>query len=214
MESLKETLLRIEVKETSQSVFHWASLASISEDTKAQILGADVLLVPSDFKRDALTEPTFPSGTTTFFRDLKTSLNQGGLNIAIAIDPDDYIELDLHSDKARLAKAVVKLGALPLFLGVLSGLITTQISSVKPPTSVEMTLVVDNEKGKCISISYVGPPADLIPEFKRAVEKCLSEEPLTQGVVVVAEHGDDTVALPIPTPKQNSQQAEQVDDSK
>jgi len=170
METLQDTLFSVKVTTTEMSIFSWVSDETFSEATRSKLIDVDVLIVPWDFKRDGAAS-TFPSGTSNFFRFLKSEMPD--LSVEIASDEDAYFEVDLHSDVQRLGKIVLTHAVLPLFLGTLGSLIANNMSQPRPPTSVEMTVVVDNQNGKCISVEYKGPPGDLTKTIMEQVEKCL-----------------------------------------
>lgn len=174
MESLQNTLFRVEVKTTARAHHYWGTNETLSDETKQKVAKADVLLVPWDFTRDN-TGPTFPAGTGDFYKLLKLELSD--YSIEIASDVGTYHEIDLHSDVKRYTKIVVSYIMLPVVLGTIGSLLANEINGVKPPTSVEISIVVDAQDGRCIDISYKGPPNELAKTVLEHANRCLPPKP-------------------------------------
>jgi hypothetical protein len=159
--------------------------------------------VPWDFKREK-ADVTFPAGTADFFRQLQVGLQD--VKVEIASDEDTYYEVDLHSDVLRYTKVVVKQGLLPLFLGVLGSVIADELRKPRPINTVEISIVVDSEDGKCIQVDYKGSPGDVEKTISDFVTRCLPQKNADtpnanshhQQVPVISSSGADLVNPPTP----------------
>ena len=170
--SLNRTFFHVDVSETERDRNYWASRADLAPTTVASIRSAEILLVPWDRGKGDLS---FPVGTTDFFRTLSQRLGNG--KVAIAADRSHYQELALHGNELRWPSMIVSGVLISTLANVLSDEIEKLISSSAPPTTIEMTVTVENERGKCISIGYKGPPNRLVETLVQESARCLPHEP-------------------------------------
>ncbi len=117
---------RFEVTDTSDDFSIWISKDFIPEAIKADLATCQVLVVPEIGFRD-YDKPLFPVGTESLLAQLRRGLGPA-VKVDICINDDDYAELALHSDTARLGRFVVLVVVLPLFLNVLGNIIHDKLS--------------------------------------------------------------------------------------
>ena len=192
---LEEILFKLEVSEAEQNKHFWATVESFDPETKARLLKADVVVIPNDYEG----QPVFPEGTSNFVQILKG--NNPAYAFEVASNVDSYIELALHSNERRWPTLLVIAGtvALDIVTGVLAGQILEVMKEPSPPTSIEMSLVVDNQDGRCVRIFYKGPPKDLVETFETQIARCFPQavetelehnEEITGAEPKNTEHGD------------------------
>jgi len=166
-------LFRVSVEESDKHKHYWATRSHISETTIEKILSSKILIVPWENRSDA--GETFPAGTSDFYWALTKTLGEGA--IAIAAEPDSYKELSLHADHVRWPTLVI---AGTFVIEILTGVISDQISYLiqqpDPPKILEMTLIVENASGKCISINYSGPPLRALDTLVSEAAACLPKD--------------------------------------
>jgi hypothetical protein len=170
---LSTTIFRVDVSETDGDRNYWASQAGLSSDAVTAIRSADIVLVPWESR--GAERSTFPVGTTDFFRSLSRLLGEG--TVAIAADPAEYVELALHSNETRWPSILVNTVFLSALATVLGDEVEKLISRSGPQASIELTVTVENERGKCVSVSYKGPPNRLVDTLVQETARCFPQGP-------------------------------------
>ena len=146
-----------EVVDTTEDFNSWISREFIPEAMRAELLQSQVLIVPEMGFRGS-TKPLFPIGTESLFAYLKRSLVS--VRVDICINDDDYAELALHSDTARLGRFVVAYLVLPVFLNVLANYIYDKAKGVPKGSDISFSITVVHTNGSSKQISYEGPAQD------------------------------------------------------
>jgi hypothetical protein len=177
---LNRTLFRIDVTETDQDRNFWAARPGLTPGTVAKIRAAEIVVVPWQ-NRGKESSETVPTGTIEFLKELKRELSSDTL--AVATEPDAYMELSLHADEMRWPTFLVSSIALPVLLNLLANQIDRAISATPPPATVEVKIVVENEHGKCISVDYKGPPGRLVESLVAETAHCLPKADKTEAKV-------------------------------
>lgn len=167
--SLNRTFFRVEVTETDRDRNFWAAREGVSAETIAAIRDADIVVVPWDDRgKKGLS---FPVGTSGFYRTLVDRFKEG--TVALAVDRIEYAELSLHANETRWPTVIVSTVLLGAMANILSDEVEKAMSSAAPPTSIEMRVIVENERGRCISVDYKGPPGRLADTLVAETERCL-----------------------------------------
>jgi len=169
--ALNRTYFRVDVSETERDRDYWARREGISAETAAAIRSAEIVIVPWEDRGKAGL--TFPSGTAEFYRSLVERLNNDA--VAIAIDRTEYAELSLHANEMRWPTLIVSTVLLTALGNILSDQVERAISRPAPPTTIEMRVIVENERGRCISVDYKGPPERLVETLIVETERCLPQ---------------------------------------
>lgn len=187
---LETTHFKLIVSDATENLHYWASNEKLSEETRHKIMRADIVIVPWDYQRER--GPTFPDGTTELFKALQKVAGQNA--IAIASDPEGYHELALHSDERRWPTLLLTYAAIPLAITLIGAQIDRAMHAPKPPATIEMSLTIDNQNGRCIKIDYKGPPKDLVKSFEAQIANCFPD-------VIKTEPKDPSGPTPIPRVK-------------
>lgn len=166
---LNRTFFRVDVSETERDRNYWATHANLSEAGVASLRSAEILLVP--WKDRGTSGLSFPTGTADLFRALSRKLGEG--KVVIAAEPSQYFELALHANEHRWPTIIVSTVFLGALANVLGDEIEKLISAPAPPTAIELTVAIEGENGKCISIDYKGPPSRLIETLLQESARCL-----------------------------------------
>lgn len=165
---LDRPIFRLEVKETAKGRYYWRTNKKISEQVRLQVSAADVLVAP--WEQRAETGPSFPDGTTYFYRFLQESLE--GRSLLILADRESYTELALHGESLRLPSIIVSKFMLPVLVLVVAHFAIENLDGTEAGALVEFELVVENEDGRCISIRYEGPPDRIADSLISEAERC------------------------------------------
>lgn len=123
---------------------YWISQPFIPEYLKADLLNANILIVPMLGFRDSVL-PNFPVGTEsimTFFRENLPN----DVSIDICISDEDYNELGLYSRWNRYGHFVVKEAFLPIFISVFSTFLTQRLLNDEETTQ-SATVKTENQMG-------------------------------------------------------------------
>jgi hypothetical protein len=134
---LSRRYFSVNVSEAHQNRAYWASRAGLTPFTVAEVRAADVLLVPWEGRSGV--ESSFPGGTTEFFALLSSSFD--GKKIAVAIDRDNYKELDLHGNEVRWPSIFVSAILLPALATVLGDEVERLVNAPSPATAIELESV-------------------------------------------------------------------------
>lgn len=172
--TLNRTFYRVDVSETEHDRNYWAVKMADSPELVAQIRSADLLFVPWE-NRGKEGSIGFPSGTAEFYQTISKQLAPG--NAVLASTPDGYCEIVLHANEVRWPTLFVSTVLLTALGNILSTEIEKLISSPAPPTTVEVQVVVEGDRGKCISVQYKGPPGRLVETLMTETERCLPSRP-------------------------------------
>jgi hypothetical protein len=180
---MDKTLFSLTVAETERNRNFWTTQSWITGVTATSARESDVLILPWDDFREG-HPALFPQGTTDFLKALKARMSQ---SIAIAVDQNSYSEIALHAFEWRLPKILCNTIIVPVFLNVLASYIYQELQSHPDTKIVQQELIVDDERGRCISIQYKGPPDDLVETFKQQISSCF---PDPDGAPSTGSHSD------------------------
>lgn len=169
---------------TDNNFDFWISQDFISDETRAQVSGSDILLIPTlNFRGQ--TKPVFPVNTEKLFSYLKQNLS-ADQKVEILINDSEYFELALHGKSHRLGKWIVHSVVLPISLGILTNYLYDEIKGAHPNAidkqeviaaskdKVTFTIIVQKEDGKCIEFTYDGDVKN-IDEVTKSIEKMWKE---------------------------------------
>jgi hypothetical protein len=172
MTALEPTQFRVEVAQTSRNRQYWATRSWVAPVRQDEIRAADILVVPwEDFREDH--KALFPQGTTSYLQKLKESFPNS--RIAIAIERDQYQEIAVHAREWRLPALMVSIVLLPALADVLATQANRWISSPQDDDRVRMEVIVEGDKGRCISIKYEGPPDRLAQTLIEQAQRCFPD---------------------------------------
>ena len=167
----EKKILNVLVEESTKSRHYWASRPSLQDDTVKQILSSDILIVPHEDPEGI--GDTFPAGTADFIRSLSRALGP----VAFATEPAQYQELSLRADHVRWPTIAIAASIVCSVVGgVLANEITTLLRQPKPAETLETKLIIENASGKCISISYQGPPSQALETIIAQATACFPED--------------------------------------
>ena len=164
--------MKCSLSEATNDFRHWASAPGLSENTRANILNSDIVVVPNDGFRD-YSGPLFPAGTAELFQYIKDNL-PSGREVELAVEDQDFRELSLHYDVVTIASCVVKIVAAPIAVKLLADWIAKRLGSRLQSSEVRASLTVvqtDGDRSKSIQISYEGPAATFETTVKGALDK-------------------------------------------
>jgi hypothetical protein len=168
--ALDRTLFSVDVAETSRERSYWATRPWVTQPVANAIRAADVLIAPWEGR--ASDSPVFPQGTDDFIRGLTNELPNSA--IAVGVDDDQYAELALHGNECRLPTLFVTLVLFPVVAQILGSRIEKWLFEHQEPATIEMEVIVEGHRGKCISIKYKGPPEEFIATLLDRADKCLA----------------------------------------
>jgi hypothetical protein len=135
------------------------------------IRAADVVVVPWEGRANG--SPVFPQGSDDFIQVLTTGLPDA--RVSIAVGDDQYAELALHGNEWRLPTVLVTIVLLPAVAQILASRIDKWLFERQETAIIEMELIIEGSRGKCISIKYKGPPEEFISTLVNRADKCFSE---------------------------------------
>lgn len=116
----------LSIEPTREGFEFWSQQSFVPDDLRQAITSASILFIPSiDFRENS--GPTFPINTT-FLLDYFKELAPEGLSVDIAVSDNEYRELALYNNYIRLGKFLIKDVALPIFINILSGFISDNIT--------------------------------------------------------------------------------------
>jgi len=171
--ALNRTFFRVDVSETERDRNYWAAKTTGNAELVSQIRSADILFVP--WENRGKEELTFPTGTAEFFHTVSRRFAPGA--VVLASTPEAYVELALHSNETRWPTIIVSTVLLTALGNILSDEIEKALSGPTPPATIEMQVIVENERGKCISVQYKGPPDRMVNTLIAEAERCLPAKP-------------------------------------
>jgi hypothetical protein len=156
----------LKINDATRSRGEWMEIAELPEELKANVMAADVLIVPSMIQDQP---KAFMVGTMDLYALLKSHL---GDKMEICIADEDYEEIELNARTLRLGRFMVKSVALSLFLNVVGNYIYDRLTEPNPvakevdvleyqqPATVSFTITVEDTLGKKKEFQYEGPAAD------------------------------------------------------
>jgi hypothetical protein len=174
MVGLERILFRVEVAETRRNREYWATCSWVAPVRREEIRAADIIVVPWEDFRDG-QKAVFPQGTTSLFRKFKEIFPDR--RIAIAIEQGHYKEIALHAREWRLPALFISIALLPALSDVLATQANRWILSDPKEEKVLIEVIVEGSKGRCISISYEGPPDRLVQTLIELASRCFPEVP-------------------------------------
>ena len=165
--AIPRSLFEVVVKESNENRQFWLNQEWLQE-RKKQVENAEILAVPwINFRED---QPAlFPLGSDDVVNELRRF---GGTVIDFAIDEINYREIMMHSDTYRLPKLFLKNIVLPALAGLLGNLMTEYLKAGAETDRVEVTLIIEGDHGKCISLDYKGPPTRLVETILSESNRC------------------------------------------
>ena len=166
--ALDETLFALAVRTTNKDRNYWATRDGLSSSTVEKIRSADYVFVP--FKQEDGFHNAFPDGTADFIRIIRKFAGESA--VAIATEENNYTEIAEHAHKIRLPSILVSAFVFPILANFISSEIEKRWSQVLERPLVEISLIVQNEHGNCISLKYEGPTDRLIETLTREVDRC------------------------------------------
>ena len=171
----------LEIKDSTRNREEWMEMTRLPEELKANVMAADVLIVPSMMPAQP---KAFMTGTMDMYAVLRAQM---GDKVEICIADEDYEEIELNSKTLRLGSFVVASVVLPLFLDLVGNYIydrLTEPDSVvkevdvpefQQPATVSFTIEVEDSVGKKKEFQYEGPAADY-KEVAAEIERLWNEE--------------------------------------
>jgi len=169
MHAFQDIIFKVEIRSESLTRHELIENSGLSEKILSHVLGADILILPTPVGRGR-DEWAFPSGTDNLYLDLIEKY--GPSAFALFVSPDDYKELDLHSDKLRLPRLLVPEDKKTFVLSVLASLVAGLMLEAKAPTFVELSVIFEPASRQCVEISYVGPPEEIEATLKHYFDRC------------------------------------------
>ncbi len=157
----------MQLQSSTDTLKKWVASDFLSNETKANLAKAKVLLVP---QRGYLGETGwfFPSGTEVLLSYFRAN-NQGG-SIDICIEDSNYREVDLRSDTIWLPEFVLVALVAPTFVGLLVEYLKHRLGSKFDSSTVKTTITItDEDKGRSVKLSYNGKAS----EFDKIVGETL-----------------------------------------
>lgn len=181
--ALDRTLFEISLKESDQNREYWLNRPWLAA-RRSDVQSADILVVPwEDFREGA--PALFPQGSADLVRELS---QLGSLTFELAIDEDQYQEILLHSKQFRIPMMVVTMLAVPALAGMLGNLMSDAVKGNDTTDQVEMSLIIQGDHGRSVSLRYKGPPGRLAETLVAEAMRCFPDqsvapalEPLPDG---------------------------------
>jgi hypothetical protein len=170
MDSLSRTLFRVEVSETSRGRDYWATRPWCHGAAGDAVRSADLVIVPWENFREK-NEALFPQGAGDICRDLKADLEDA--HITIAVDKEKYKEIALHAHEFRIPTLLVTAVLLPALGQVIGNRVDRWLPGFQTEASVDLEIIVEGSRGRCISIKYKGPKEKLVETILTQTERCL-----------------------------------------
>jgi hypothetical protein len=165
---LERTLFSVNVSETTHDRNYWSERPWVTEALNCGIREADVLVVP--WEGTSPESPVFPQQTREIIKALRT-LATG--KVSVVIDSNSHSELAQHGNELKLPTLLVTAILLPVVAHLVGSRIEKWIfEHHEPATTVEMEVIVEGHRGKCISIKYKGPPGRLVETLIDETNKC------------------------------------------
>ena len=141
----------------------------ISDETKAKLRNAKILIIPQDDYPVKGDRKVFPSGTIDLFKFISENLEDKN-DINICIEDQEYQELGLHADLYIIAKFILLNIYVPLVIGLISTYLYDLIKGKDSETIIKSKIVVIDEKEKTsIEYSYTGP----VNEYEKSLKSTI-----------------------------------------
>ena len=170
MDSMSKTLFRVDVSETSRDRNYWATRQGVSPETAEAIRRADLVIAPwENFRED--NPALFPQGTGDIFRVLKSDLPQS--RVVIAVDKAYYHEIALHAQEFRIPTIFLNAVLVATLGQILGNRIDRWLPGSSLDTAIELEVIVEGDRGKCISVKYKGPKDKIVETILTQTERCL-----------------------------------------
>lgn len=166
----EQILFKIEVKESKRTRSYWedeARFPSLREGLRS----ADILILPWEDFRDG-HDFLYPQGTSELYKSLLSAVDAKVILVAVE---EEYREIALHSRSWRLPTILVDKVFLPAVAGVLAMAIYGAFETIGEDDSIEISLLVEGDNGRCVELSYQGPPSRSIESILSEVESCFPE---------------------------------------
>jgi len=171
--SFSRTVFSLSIAETDCSRDYWATREWVSPAAQADIRSSAIIAVPWENFRDG-EKALFPQGTADVIALVRKAFNDK--EIAVGIDREFYKEIALHGREWRLPTFLVTAVLVPALVQVLGNRIDNALFSPTEKDSVEVELIVEGSRGRCMSLKYKGPPSRLIETLTNETKNCFPDE--------------------------------------
>lgn len=158
----------LEIREYSKTIEDWCNEMNVSEELKASVLNAQLVLIPAGFENC----PTAFSYYATDFYVYCKQIND--LTVEICCEEENFTQLELCSFKVRLGKLISPATISGVILwnvisGYIKDVIDANMTNGSPEESVtdkpafqsepecSFSVVVRDSTGKYIEVNYDGP---------------------------------------------------------
>lgn len=150
------------INDTFENFDLWINKDFISDELKAELRKADILLVPV-LENSEKKISVFADHSENVFLFLK---NKMPLNykVDICVEDNDYKELALHYDLTNLGAFICTYLALPLFINLISQYIYERISKIRKDQAIKVSITTVGKKGLSKKIEYEGN-AEYFPQI-------------------------------------------------
>lgn len=162
-------MLDLRVAETGEGRGHWLDQPSTPVERRAELLAATILVVPHLPPEG----PSFPVGTAEFIEHLRDALGASG-TVDIAISPEAYSEIALHSKAWRLPTLIVSAVFVPIVVNILSNRIDELLPGHKKDDVAEIELVIEAPDRRSLKVTYKGDPAEMGRYLDAATSKFIA----------------------------------------
>jgi hypothetical protein len=146
----------LSVTETEQGRAFWLEQGRARQHL-AKVTEADILIVPLKDFRERVPF-IFHQNTDAFARFLASSLN-GKATVEVMADDEEYVEITLHSAAFRFSPIIVGYVVAPLVVGLLTNYLY-DVLKAEPGDSVEMSLVIEDQKCRSVKVDFKGDVKD------------------------------------------------------
>ena len=147
------------VTQASDETFDtWLGRPYISEELRAHLSEANVLLVPNEERSQDTDRVYFPAGTEEFLESLRASGQ--GISADICISDEKYQELARYADWLVIATVVVQSFVAPLIVTLTANYIERRLGKREMNALVKSELIVQDEEGRATLFSYEGPASE------------------------------------------------------
>ncbi len=144
-----------------------------------EIKEANVLLIPDYVKRGNEEGYMFPEYSQEFLEYLKDNVSDN-LRPDIAIDDEDFVQLELHSAIITVGTFIVSKVAFPIMIGLVTNFLYDQAKKMhreKKDVSAKVNIIATEETGKKSKmISYEGPVSGIEEALKAAAQDIFNDD--------------------------------------